>query len=225
MKIGIVIADEMEFLPLTESIIESTDAEKSVCRGNDCVTFNMNGHGVTAVKCGIGKVNASTAAAFLIADGAEMILNAGLSGGISGVRRGDIVIGTSFVEADFDLTPLGFEKGEKPGQEHVYEADRHIFDTLVSVCPSAKTGAFGCGDFFLADSAKKEEYGKLFGIIQFDMESGAIASVCKKSGVPFGSIRKVSDDAADTAGDDYTEMNEQADKALYALLLDALKVT
>jgi nucleoside phosphorylase len=65
---------------------------------------------------GIGKVNAALAAAF-VTDGFDLIVNTGLSGGFDGVKKYDLIVGTSFVEHDFDLTPIGYKRGQKPNEE------------------------------------------------------------------------------------------------------------
>lgn len=218
-KAGIVIADEMEFEPFAAYAQNRFSCRKAVRRSNESLQFTVNGDNgkldVTAVKCGIGKVNAAAAAAFLIADEqVDFLLNAGLSGAIQGVRREEIVIGSSYLEADFDLTAIGYALGVKPGQEYCYEADKALLTAAVQALPEAKTGRFGCGDIFLADPARKKLYGDTFEICAFDMETGAIAAVCRKSGVPFLSIRKISDDADDSATEDYQEMNNRAEADL-----------
>lgn len=226
-KAGIVIADEMEFEPFEAYAKDRFDCQKGTLRGNESLSFTINKGGetlrVTAVKCGIGKVNAAMAAAFLIADEkADFLLNAGLSGAISGVHREEIVIGSSYVEADFDLTAIGYPLGAKPDQDYCYDADGALMSAAKQALPELKAGKLGCGDIFLADPVKKKLYGETFDICAFDMETGAIAGVCKKAEVPFLSIRKISDDADDTATSDYREMNNRAEadltECLFALM-------
>ena len=124
------------------------------------------------------------------------------------------------MECDFDLTPLGFKVGEKPGQDFVYEADKTLLE-LVTRSKGIKTGKLGTGDFFLADEDKKKFYLDTFGICAFDMETAAIASVCHKAGVPMLSLRKISDDAGDAASESYREMNDRAEDSL-TMVLDSL---
>lgn len=226
--IGIVIADEMEFKSFTEYAQKNFPCQAGVRRGNESLSVMVQ-HGsdellIHAVKCGIGKVNAASAASFLIADdGANVILNAGLSGAVKGVRREEVVIGSSYVEADFDLTAIGYELGAKPGQEHIYPADENLLVLAQEAFPELKSGRLGCGDIFLADPVKKKRFDDAFDLCAFDMETGAIASVCKKTGVPFLSIRKVSDDADDCATYDYQEMNDRAEADLTELLFQLLE--
>ena len=51
------------------------------------------------------------------------------------------------------------------------------------------------------------------------METAAIALVCKESGVPFCSLRQISDDADDCSAEAYTEMNDRAEDALCLCLM------
>lgn len=220
--IGVLFADVMEYTPFIKHF-SSKIVDRSVKRGNESVLVHLENGGrvldICAVKCGIGKVNASSAAAFLIGeDQAELILNAGLSGAVKGVSREEIVLGNSYVEVDFDLTPLGFQPGAKPEQDFVYTADSRLLSLASSLIGEFKQGRFGCGDAFLSDPVKKAYYADTFEICAMDMESAAIASVCKKADVPFLSLRKMSDDADGSALDDYHEMNQRAETALSEVL-------
>lgn len=226
LKLGFVIADEMEFLSFYQLVKEYKEFREYQFYGNDAVYFSLAKENKTlsvfAVRCGIGKVNAAMASAFLIAQGIEVVINIGLSGGISNVRRGDIVAGSSYIEADFDLTPLGYQLGSKPDQEYSYDANHDLSDLIRNNYPAVKIGKLGCGDFFLNSNEKKALYKNKFDLIAFDMESGAIASVCYKSGVPFIAIRKISDDAADSSPDEYREMNDLAETCLTEISLELL---
>ena len=78
---------------------------------------------------------------------------------------------------------------------------------------------------FLTDNNLKKKFYEHFGIFAFDMESAAIASVCKRCDVDFISVRKVSDDSEDSAAQDYHEMNNSCDKCfseILSLLVNAI---
>lgn len=205
MKIGIIIADEYEYIPFRKYAL-TKDCTEGQFHGRECLTYVDGEKTVIAVQCGIGKVNAATAAAFLIAEGCSVILSAGLSGAISGLRRGDMIAAESYVECDFDLSPIGRPLGVKPGQEYIYKADARLLEIALSL-PGMKKAAVGTGDMFLTDKALSALYRDTFGIKAFDMETAAEASVCYFDKIPFLSIRKISDDADDSATSDYTEMN------------------
>ncbi len=220
--IGILFADGMEYLPFLNIAKEYGGAEQ-LRRGNRSISFALpcKSGSVTliGVQCGIGKVCAGSAAAFLIADDkVDCIFNAGLSGAISGVRRGDIVAGDSFVECDFDLTPLGLALGEKSdGVPYIYEADPALL--ALAKADDVTVGRLGTGDLFLTDPARKALYKETFGLTAFDMETAAIAGVCLRCSVPFLSLRQISDDADDASGEAYREMNDRAEDHLVRRLL------
>lgn len=232
--IGLVIADDMEYMPFVQYVkqnklikdeiikplLSQLYNEDRIC---ECVIAAKScAVRLVAIYCGIGKVNAATAAAALILrGGASAVLNIGLSGAISGLSRCDVVAGTSFVEADFDLTPMGKKIGEKPSQQYIYNADSRLTKIFTDI-DGVKTGKMGCGDFFLADESKKQLYKNIFGIDAFDMETGAIASVCHQFSVPFAALRKISDDASDDSQEQYTKLNDLAEKHLSEILIQAV---
>ncbi len=207
MKIGFVIADDNEYIPFL-AFAKEQGARESVRRGKESIEFSYAGKEIVAVKAGIGKVNAATVTAFLIADDkVDAIISFGLSGSISGLAKNDIVAGTSYTECDFDLTAIGYELGVKPQKKYVYEADKALLEAAMKI-DGMKTAVCGCGDLFLADKERKELYKKTFNITEFDMETGAEASVCYDAGVPFLAIRQISDTADDTAADSYRMLND-----------------
>ena len=222
-KIGILFADCMEYLPFL-NIAKEHGGSQLLRRGNRSISFSLPTKTgrvvVVGVECGTGKVCAASAAAFLIADDrVDYLFNAGLSGAISGVRRGDFVLGSSFVECDFDMTVLGYKLGEKPGgMPYIYDADPALLS--LAKADDVTVGRLGTGDLFLSDPVRKELFSRTFGLTAFDMESAAIAGVCNRCGVPFLSLRQISDDADDASGASYREMNERADDELVRRLLE-----
>lgn len=216
-KIGVVIADENEFEPFI-TLCKKHSGVLDEARGKRTAEFKIGDNIVKGIECGIGKVNAAGETAFLISeDKADIIMNIGLSGAISGLKRNDFVAGESFVECDFDLTPIGYKYGAKPQKTYVYKADKELL-TLTKEAGVEKSGKFGCGDIFLADREKKEFFKETFGICEFDMETGAIASVCHECNIPLLSIRKISDTADDISSENYREMNDRAEGDLADIL-------
>lgn len=222
LKIGIIIADDMEYAPISqmggeyEEFFGREGHNFSLGTGDDAVT-------IRTVCCGIGKVNAATAAMHLIDSGCNILLNTGLSGGISGVARGSLAIGTAFSEHDFDLTPLGYKKGVKPSQENTYKADSALVKHFSNIYPSAVCGPMVTGDCFVCDSALRDTLKETYGAISCDMETAAIASVCHITNTPFFSLRRISDDAGEDASTCYRDMNDNEKFDLAVLLLEGAK--
>lgn len=222
--IGILFADTMEYGPFLQWAKQQGTTEKDRRGNNSCSVTLTKGDRVLdiiGVRCGIGKVNAASATAFLIADDkVDLILNAGLSGAIQKLRREDMIAVESYVECDYDLTAVGNPLGVKAdGQKYIYTADEKLMSYALESEGIIKAKA-GTGDIFLTDKAKKELYRDTFGIESFDMESAAIAGVCDKSGVPMLSLRKISDDADDASVEDYREMNNRQESCLTELLVN-----
>ncbi len=221
-KIGIIIADSDEFLPLTKKKEELKFKETTVA-GRMAYTFLYKGAFVTAVLCGIGKVNAAAAATALAEQGNEILLNCGLSGGIDRVRRQDICLPSRLLEHDFDLTGLGYALCEKPGQKYIYEADSELLDILKGIFPAAVIGTAVSGDRFVSDDALRDTLKNNFSAVSCDMETAAIASVANAYSLKFASVRKISDDAGNSAANDYTALNELAEDVLICGLLKAIE--
>ncbi len=221
-KIGFLFADDLEFLPFSQYSLEHGGAELAQ-KPHAVVTLETDNAMVYAIHSGVGKVRATMAAMTLIREyQVEAVLNAGLSGAISSLHKGDVVAGTSYVECDFDVRVFGRKLGEKIEGDYIHQADAALLDAALQV-QGMQQGALGTGDFFLHTADKKEEYKKEFGIAAFDMESAAIACVCDAYSVPFLSVRKISDDADDAAPETYQEMNALAEMALTEVLLEIVQ--
>ena len=222
--VGILFADTMEYGPFLQWA-KQQGAKEENRRGNDSCTVTLSQGertlNIIGVRCGIGKVNAASATAFLIADDkVDMILNAGLSGAVQKLRREDMIAVETYVECDYDLTAIGKPLGVKAdGQKYIYSADERLMSYALMSDGIIKAKA-GTGDIFLTDKVRKELYRDTFGIESFDMETAAIAGVCDKSGIPMLSLRKISDDADDASVEDYTEMNNRQESCLTELLVN-----
>lgn len=224
-RVGIVIADEQEYVPIREYAKKlGAKCGFSYSREYHEIIINNNENQlvITTILCGIGKVNAAMAATYLAQTGADYIINIGLSGGMSGISRGEITVSTELVEHDFDLTPLGYKLGEKPLQKYVYHADKRLVDFFCEQYTFIKPGFIATGDSFICDDVLRKQIIDMFGAMSCDMEAAAIASVCECAGIPFIAVRKISDDAGADSIEKYTEMNNMYESSLVDLVFDAL---
>lgn len=223
MNYLVLIADIDEFNPCKNSLGDLVEKEYKI-KHMPAFDFTYNSHKCTAVCFGIGKVNAAMGAALALNEKSyDGVINTGWSGAVSGVAKGDIVVSDSVVECDFDLTPIGRLPGQKPGQDdYIYKCDASLLKAATAV-EGFKHGKLGTGDFFLTDKERKEKYKSLFNITAFDMESGALGAVCYLLGVPFISIRKISDSADDVGVEDYTNSVSTDITAFSEIVLAVLK--
>lgn len=226
IKVGIIVADIDEYKPFAETI-EKNNYETYKFLGRECHKFNIatqNGQAeVVSILCGIGKVNATAAAMHLVDIGCDYLLNYGLSGGISNIRRGELTAPDKFLEHDFDLTGIGYKLCEKPLQEYIYNANKDLLKVAKNVVSKLKFGTAVSGDHFICDNNTRNSLYENFGAMSCDMETAAIAYVANGSKIPFLALRRISDDAGDNATDSYREMNEQDDTLLSDYILDIIK--
>ncbi len=221
IKIGIVIADKDEYKPLEDKAV-ALGAISTKVAGRQAHSFKINNALVTSVLCGIGKVNATAAGVALAEQGAEIILNCGLSGGVSGISKNEITVPNRFLEHDFDLTGLGYKPCEKPLQEYIYYADEQLSLELGKKFESVKTGTAVSGDCFVQNEKSRAFLSSEFSAMSCDMETAAIAYVCKSYGVKFACVRKISDDAGSTAGDSYRQLNALSEDVLVNAILSLI---
>ena len=225
LNIGLVIADPDEYSPIMQ-YVENYNGVEQPLFGLKSHSFKMpiaNGEcTVTSILCGTGKVNAATATAFLIDRGVNVIINTGLSGGVSGVARGDIVLATNLLEHDFDLMCLGYKFAEKPSQEYIYSANAKLNAVYENLYPSIKKGTMVAGDRFVNDSVLRDKLKTEFNAVACDMESAAAAYVCHITGTPFAAVRRISDDAGEEAAGDYRSMNDLAESCLLDIVLNGI---
>ena len=221
-KIGIVVADYDEYAPFLESA-KIYNLQKYKYFNRLAVQFDIKDASVVCINCGIGKVNAATAATHLADIGCTYILNFGLSGGISGVHRGEIVLPDKFLEHDFDLTGIGYKPCEKPSQKYIYEANNKLLEKAQLAIGECVHGTAVCGDRFICNKDDSNFLRETFGATTCDMETAAIASVCAMADIPYLSLRRVSDDAGEDAYANYSEMNTGEGQTLSEVFLKVLE--
>lgn len=132
-----------------------------------------------AIVSGVGKVNATIAAADLIRNGADKIVNIGSCGAnAKSLKVGDIVTPSELYDGDFDLSKFGR-------------------DTKNPYNLSNQDG-LKCYTFskFVTERVSEEDY-------VVEMECYSIACICDYFKVPFLPVKIVSDNANEEAVDDF----------------------
>lgn len=224
MNIGIIVAMEKELALLLPNIdnLQTT----TLPSGTTIYTGTMAGgrHTVTAMQCGIGKVNAALGTAALIdAAHPDLIINTGVAGGTgSDADVLDVVVGTRVAYHDVWCGPCA-PRGCVQGLPLYFEGA-----TVVTAMPELDgidrlhKGLIASGDQFIDNAADLERILAIFPDVKaVDMESAAIAHTCHIKKVPFVSIRVVSDTPgreADNTGQ-YLDFWTAAPKATFDTLL------
>ncbi|MBO2944939.1 5'-methylthioadenosine/adenosylhomocysteine nucleosidase [Paenibacillus sp. F411] len=188
-------------------------SERVVKAGITYVKGALQGKEVVVCKSGVGKVNAAITTQVLIDSfGVSQILFTGVAGALDPeLNIGDIVISSSCMQHDMDVTPLGFQRGVIPYQEvSDFPADKELVSLAEAACQtledvSYKVGRVLSGDQFIASRETVELlYGELQGACA-EMEGSAVAQACYMNGVPFVVIRSMSDKADGSAHVNYAE--------------------
>ena len=154
--------------------------------------------GVTGViKSGIGKADAARAATeFILTEHPDCIINSGCAGGVgAGLHVCDIVVGSQTAYHDV-WCGEGNLPGQVQGLPQRFDADPALLRAALSLqaAQPVRSGLICTGDQFLTSP---EDDARVLGIypdaLACDMESAAIAQVCRHYGVPFLSFRMISD--------------------------------
>ena len=207
--IGIIGAMEEE----VEKLIAQTDVTVTEnVAGMEFRKGRLGGTEVVIVRSGMGKVNAAMCAQILISRyNATHLINTGFAGSLSNdLSIGDIVISSEAVQHDFDVSPIGFKKGEVPFTGLVaFTADDEVVKTACKVMSEALPdvriipGRICSGDQFISDKKAKDRICSEFGGLCCEMEGAAVAQVSYLNNVKFLIIRAVSDSADESAGEDF----------------------
>jgi len=181
---------------------------------------------VLLVRCGIGLVNSATAAAVAVnATSPRALISAGSAGGLGAdVHVGDVVVGSHYVYSGADARAFGYELGQVPGMPEVYAAEHALQAAAaaatidVPAVPGATaqvhTGTVLSGDAFI-DAERVDAIRASFpAALATDMESAALAHTSHLYGVPFVSVRGISDLCGPVAGADFlTHVDDAADRS------------
>ncbi len=191
MKIGLVYAMASEI----ESLLTAQNAQplQTVCT----VPFYSIREDIVACAGGIGKVNAAMATQLMIdLYHPDLIVNAGVAGCFENMEIGSIVLAEGFVQHDMDTSNIGDPVGFVSTVNTVnfptayFEESKKAMD--LTGMPY-RTGLVASGDWFAVDCDRARWIQDTFHPFLCEMEGCAIAQVCLRSGIPFISIKSVSD--------------------------------
>ncbi|MDE7388535.1 MAG: 5'-methylthioadenosine/adenosylhomocysteine nucleosidase [Muribaculaceae bacterium] len=199
MNIGIIVAMSKELAML---LPQMGDAVSTQADGYTFHTGHIGPHRVTAMQCGIGKVNAALGCRALIGEFApDLIINTGVAGGTgSAARVLDVVVATSVAYHDVWCGP-GTEPGQAADCPARFAADARVADMKsLRNMPGVKFGLVASGDVFVDSANTVKRILTLYpDAVGVDMESGALAQTCHKFGVPFVCLRVISDTPGEVA--------------------------
>lgn len=187
MKIGVIIAMDIEYRQMRDAI------------GGD--TGRLGNNEIVLWQCGIGKVNAAVGTMRLVAQHhPDAIISTGLAGGIDvKMQVMDVLAASQSVYHDVDCgVGLGCQLGQVQGLPARFDADKrllaHAEEVPLEGDERLMTGLICTGDQFITDRQRLDVIkGNFPDGLACDMESAAIAQTCHLLGVPFLSLRVISD--------------------------------
>lgn len=236
-KLGIICAMDVE---LQDVLAKTRGVSKEELSGVTFYEGILENTKVVLVKCGIGKVNAARGAQLMIDKyRPSYIINSGVSGALNPkLRPMDIVVGSEFVQHDFDLSPIGYAKGnlctDDGSQVTVIKADKNLVEHLYEISIKEKAvnkdagevmiGRIASGDQFINSKEAKKAIRNNFGGDTTEMESAAIAQVASCAKVPFAVLRVISDMADGTNNESYDVFEKKASKLSADIIINFTKL-
>jgi len=208
---GIIGAMESEISAIREAM---DDVTVTTVSGMDFASGSIAGNPVVVVQSGIGKVNAGICAQTLINGfGVDRVVNTGVAGSLSDeLAINDFVVSVDAVQHDYDVSPIGFARGEIPYTGlFAFPADQalraHAVAAVGEAAPNSKVleGRVCSGDQFIATREQRDAITQMFGGLCAEMEGGAIAQVCHLNETPYVIIRAISDDSDDMTFEQFQE--------------------
>ena len=192
MKIGLLFAMEVEAAPFFERFASLSDEE---CCGVRLRRLTIAGHEAVTAVFGVGAVSAAACTQLVIDRfGCDLLLNAGGAGGIApGLRVGDLVAASRFTFHDADMEMLS----HYPPHRRSFDCDAPVTALLAEAAAGqglrAVTGGVATGNTFVCDPAEAAAIHARTGCAAVEMEGAAIAQTAARAGVPFASLKAVTD--------------------------------
>ena len=159
----------------------------------------LNNQKIILVESGVGKVNAARTTQILIDNyHPDVVYNIGVAGGITNsLEVGDIVVSSSLVQHDFDITAFNHLKGYIPNVGNVIPVDNSLIINTQRILGqkdiSYKLGMIASGDIFCTSKDMATKINQKFKALCVEMEGAAIGQVCFLCQVPCLVLRSISD--------------------------------
>lgn len=225
--IGIIFAMQEELIELKKYL--HINNEKKIY---DLIFYeaNLNNQNIILTESGIGKTNAARTTQILIDYyKPEAIFNIGVAGGIAkNLKVGDIIISTSLVQHDFDITAFNHPKGYIPNIGNNIPIDNRLLNTTKTILDtnniSYKEGLIASGDIFCTKESMATKINTQFNALCVEMEGASIAQTAYLSKTPCLVIRSISDCPDNNNKVTYEEFLEtssnKVSQIMYAILIN-----
>ena len=225
--IGIIFAMQEELIELKKYL--HINDEKKIY---DLIFYEatLNNQNIILTESGIGKTNAARTTQILIDYyKPEAIFNIGVAGGIAkNLKVGDVIISTSLVQHDFDITAFNHPKGYIPNIGNNIPIDNNLLNTTKTILDtnniSYKEGLIASGDIFCTKESMATKINTQFNALCVEMEGASIAQTAYLSKTPCLVIRSISDCPDNNNKVTYEEFLETSSnkvaQIMYAILIN-----
>lgn len=225
--IGIIFAMQEELIELKKYL--HINNEKKIY---DLIFYEatLNNQNIILTESGIGKTNSARTTQILIDYyKPEAIFNIGVAGGIAkNLKVGDIIISTSLVQHDFDITAFNHPKGYIPNIGNTIPIDNNLLNTTKTILDtnniSYKEGVIASGDIFCTKESMATKINTQFNALCVEMEGASIAQTAYLSKTPCLVIRSISDCPDNNNKVAYEEFLETSSnkvaQIMYAILIN-----
>lgn len=201
MRIGIVTAMAQETLPIYTKF--GKIVEEGRVAGATVYRVQADDDEIYIAQSGVGELRAAITTQMLVdIFEVEAVLNFGFVGAISaGFEQGDVVMVDKVVHYQFDTSELDdVPVGQYDGRADIFfRADERIIAKTQALLPHPlRTVTVASGDKFIGNSEDKTRLGA-FGADICEMECAGIAMAAERNGIPFFSVKVISDSADESA--------------------------
>lgn len=211
MKIGILCAGDQELAPFLPRIGGRVKSEKAQLI---CHSGQITGVPVAALYSGVCKTNAALAAQVLIDTyGCTALINAGTAGGMAqGVQLLDLVVATHCAHWDVAPDILTEFHPYVPGNQFPCDAALLTAARRTQQALGWEGVHFGpmvTGESFITQD-NRVEINRAFAPLSVDMETASVAQVCYANGIPFLSVRAITDTAQHSGLEEFAQNCDNA---------------
>jgi adenosylhomocysteine nucleosidase len=218
----IIVAMEEEAQPFLERADSVTEIATGVHAVRRDLTFGDRR--VALLRGGIGYANAVAAAAYAFYTlGAQApVISAGTAGGLAaGVEVGHVIVGSRYVNLNADATAFGYVLGQVPGMPADYAPADELATAALGAAAGdtvAVAGAIGSSETFVTAPRALHLREAFPDVVAVDMETAALAQFAHTHGVPFVSIRAISDLCAPDGTEFLTHVDDAAARSADVVL-------
>lgn len=228
-RIGIIAAMNEEMQEIKNIM---TDVEPKHVFNLTFFKGKINSTDCILVESGVGKVNAArTTQIMMDYFKIEYIINIGTAGAASNMLNvTDVVIADKLCQYDFDVSPIGYKKGEIMDLGLYFYSEKTLLQKCQSIMQSldknnsykVHVGTIASADKFCTDPVIAKSVNEEFNALCVEMEGASIAQVCTLNNTPFIVIRSISDSPNGNNGIDFQEYLSISSKRCATFLKELL---